>query len=118
MKPATLDTSVMLDPMNVSVNDNPAENRYEVFAGGERAGFVQYRIHDNRITMVHTEVDPSFEGLGLGSKLAKAALEDVRKRGLELVPLCPFISAYIRRHPDEYLDLVVPDLRDKVMGNA
>ncbi len=54
----------------------------------------------------HTEVFPEFEGKGVGSRLATGALDDVRARGLKLTPQCPFISAYIKRHP-AYADLVV-----------
>ena len=53
----------------------------------------------------HTEIDPAFEGHGVGSALAKAALDDVRAKGLKAVPLCPFIRTWIDRHPD-YEDLV------------
>ena len=53
----------------------------------------------------HTEVVPQFEGQGLGSRLAKFALDDVRRRGLQVVPVCTFVAGYIRRHP-EYHDLV------------
>jgi predicted GNAT family acetyltransferase len=53
----------------------------------------------------HTEVDPAFEGHGIGSALAAGALDDARRRGLVVVPSCPFIRAYITRHP-EYADLL------------
>jgi predicted GNAT family acetyltransferase len=52
---------------------------------------------------VHTEVSPTVEGEGLGSRLVSGALDDIRARGLEVVPLCPVAAAYIRRHP-EYAD--------------
>lgn len=68
------------------------------------------------MTIYHTEVDPAFEGQGVGSQLAKAALDDVRARGLELVPRCPFIAAYIRRHSEDYLDLVAEPLREELMA--
>jgi predicted GNAT family acetyltransferase len=58
--------------------------------------------------LVHTEVEPRAEGTGLGSQLVTEALDDIRARGLRVVPLCPFVAAYIRRHPD-YADLVVKD---------
>ena len=56
----------------------------------------------------HTEIDDAFEGQGLGSTLAKAALADAREHGLRVVPLCPFIAGYIKKHP-EYTDLVDHD---------
>ncbi len=102
----------------MSVRDNAAESRYEVLADGELAGFAQYRLNGGRMTIFHTEIDPAFEGRGLGSELARGALADVRARGLELVPRCPFIAEFVRRHPDEYLDLVVPSLRASLMRDA
>jgi predicted GNAT family acetyltransferase len=104
--------------MSSEVRDNPDQARYEVYADGELAGFAQYRLSGDRITMFHTEIDPAHEGRGLGGDLARAALADVRARGLELVPLCPFIAGFIRSHPDEYLDLVVPEMRERVVGNG
>ena len=104
--------------MSTEVRDNPEESRYELLVDGRLAGFAQYRLEDERITMYHTEVEPEYEGRGLGDELAHDALDDVRRRGLTLVPLCPFIAAYIRRHPDEYLDLVAPTMRDRVMDGA
>ncbi len=88
------------------VRDNPGANRYEVLLGDVVAGFSEYRTHADRIVFTHTEVDPAFAGKGIGSRLAAGALDDVRARGLKVTPICPFIAAYIRRHPT-YADLVV-----------
>jgi hypothetical protein len=57
------------------------------------------------MTIPHTEVQSRFEGQGLGARLARFVLDDARERGLRVVPRCPFIAAYIKRHP-EYADLV------------
>ena len=100
--------------MGIEVIDNPDLTRYEVRVDGELAGFVQYRVQGNVMTMVHAEVDPSFEGKGVGSELAKQSLSDVRARSLELIPRCPFIAHYVRHHPGDYLDLVPESLRDQV----
>ena len=108
----------MLGDMSSRVLDNPAESRYEVFSDGQLAGFALYQLHDDRITMYHTEIEPAFEGEGLGGELAREALGDVRSRGLIVEPLCPFIAAFIRQHQDEYLDLVVPKMREKVTSHA
>lgn len=89
------------------VSDNPALRRYELHVAGQLAGFAEYRSVRGRLIFTHTEIDPAFEGRGLGGRLAKGTLDDVRARGLVLTPLCPFIAAYIRRHP-EYADLVAP----------
>jgi len=104
--------------MRAEVRDNQEESRYEVLVGGRLAGFAQYRLDGKQITMYHTEVEPEYEGKGLGDELAHAALDDVRRRGLVLVPLCPFIAAYIRRRPGDYLDLVAPSLTARVMEGA
>ncbi|MDX6583145.1 MAG: uncharacterized protein QOI10_2329 [Solirubrobacterales bacterium] len=97
--------------MELLVADNPDEARYEVFADGEPAGFVTYRLGSGRISFLHTEVDPAFEGHGVGGRLASEALDDARARGLDVLPFCPFVKAYITKHP-EYLDLVPVDERD------
>jgi predicted GNAT family acetyltransferase len=98
------------------VTDNPAESRFEIHVGGERAGLVQYHLrghdegHGALISLVHTEVDDRFQGMGLASKLARGALDDARARGLGVLPYCPYIKSWIAKHPD-YLDLVPEDRR-------
>jgi predicted GNAT family acetyltransferase len=87
------------------VADNPDERRYEVWVGDQLAGKAEYRQAGNRLIFFHTEIDDAFAGGGVGSRLAREALDDVRRRGLRVTPKCPFIAAYIRRHP-EYRDLV------------
>ena len=93
--------------MATDVVNNPDEARYEVWTEGELAGFVQYRPREGALNLFHTEIDGAYEGQGLGSKLARGALDDVRAQGLAVVPSCPFIAGYISRHP-EYEDLVTP----------
>jgi predicted GNAT family acetyltransferase len=94
-----------------SVRDHPEQERYEVYDDDDRlAGFAQYHRRRSLIAFVHTEIDPAFEGQGLGSVLVKAALEDAREQGLAVLPFCPFVRGYIERHP-EYLDLVPADHR-------
>jgi predicted GNAT family acetyltransferase/glutaredoxin len=91
------------------VVDVPEESRYELRLGGETVGVAAYhRRRENRIVFLHTEVDEALEGRGFGSRLAAAALGDARERGLEVVPLCPFIARYIQRHP-EYQAAVAVD---------
>jgi predicted GNAT family acetyltransferase len=87
------------------VVDAPEASRYELRLGDRVIGFVAYRRRNDRIVFIHTEIDESYEGRGLGSRLAEAALEDVRGKGLVVVPLCPFIARYIQEHP-EYHELV------------
>lgn len=90
--------------------DNTERHRYELRKGGEVAAFAEYNLLEGALMFTHTEVLPQFEGQGLGSRLAKAALDDVRQRGLRAIPQCPFIAGYIRKHP-EYLDLVAEEHR-------
>lgn len=87
------------------VVNNAGAGKYEITLDGKPAGFAEYRLKDSRVVFTHTEVDSAFEGHGVGSTLARYALDDVRERGLRAVPLCPFIAAYIERHP-QYQDLV------------
>jgi predicted GNAT family acetyltransferase len=90
----------------VKVADNEHLHRYEALVDGEVAGFIGYRPVPGGVRdLVHTEVDPAFEGKGVASKLVVGALEAERARGGKIVPSCPFVSAYLRRHP-EYADLV------------
>ena len=88
--------------------DNPRASRYELWLGPTRAGFLQYRAEPGVVVLVHTEVDPAFEGRGLGERLVAGALADLRARGCRLVPRCSFVRAYLRRHPDQD-DLVAGD---------
>jgi len=96
--------------MATQVVDNPEQHRYELQVDGTVAGFALYRRQPGVVTFTHTEIDPAYEGQGLGSALARSALDQVRDSGEQVVPQCPFIATYIRRHP-QYLDLVVPDRR-------
>jgi predicted GNAT family acetyltransferase len=92
--------------VDVDVTDNEQRHRYEALADGKVAGFIDYRpVRDGVRNLVHTEVDPAFEGKGVASKLVVAALEAERARGGKIVASCPFVSAYLRRHP-EYADLI------------
>jgi uncharacterized protein len=92
--------------------DNPARSRFEMHVGGERAGLVQYNLHGDTLTLIHTEVNDKFQGMGLASKLARAVLDSARERGLAVLPYCPYITGWIRKHPD-YRDLVPEGSREK-----
>jgi uncharacterized protein len=92
--------------MDLRVVDNPEELRYELWVGATRAGFIEYRSEPGAILLVHTEVDPAFEGQGLGARLVAGTLNDLRARDVKVVALCPFVRAYLRHHR-EYADLVV-----------
>lgn len=92
-------------PQPIEVSDDREAERYVIAVGGEPAGFVQYRDRGRALALVHTEIDDRFEGQGLGGRLVAAALDDLRSRGLAVLPFCPFVRGYIARHR-EYLDLV------------
>ena len=97
-----------MDDREYVVRDNPEELRYEILRGDELVGEIRYRIEPGVIVLVHTDVAPSAEGQGIGSRLVAGALDDIRSRGVRVVPVCPFVTAYLRRHPEQR-DLVVPD---------
>lgn len=89
----------------IDIRDDPEEKAYVIDVDGRRAGKAEYRSRDDLKVFVHTEIDDEFEGMGLGTRLVKYALDDVRASGGRMVPLCPFFAAYLKRHP-EYEDLV------------
>ena len=86
------------------VADAPGKHRFEVFVGEELGGFAEYKLTGKKIAFTHTEIDPRFEGHGLGGRLARSALDSARERGLEVLPFCPFIRGWIAKHPD-YIEL-------------
>ncbi len=90
--------------MTDAVQNNPARKRYQLEVEGHIAA-TYYELSDRVITFVHTEVPPELGGKGIGSKLIKGALDQVRAAGLKVVPRCPFVKAYIEKHPD-YADLL------------
>jgi Predicted acetyltransferase len=87
------------------VIDEPTRQRYEARLGDLVVGFTEYRAVRGRLILFHTEVDPAFEGRGVGRRLAVGALDDIRARGLRVTVKCPFIGAFMERHP-EYQDLL------------
>src|ERR1700722_9109255 len=93
-----------------AVTDNPASSRYELHVGGERAGTIAYQLRNATISLLHTEIEPSFQGAHLAGYLARFALDDARERGLAVLPFCPYVSSWIKRHP-EYAELVPQDRR-------
>ncbi|MDJ1132771.1 GNAT family N-acetyltransferase [Streptomyces iconiensis] len=94
-----------MSEQDVEVTDNPGENRYEARVGGALAGATQYKRAPHVVALLHTEVEPEFEGRGVGGALARTALDTARAAGDEVVPVCPFVAGYIHQHP-EYQPLV------------
>ncbi|MCC3655364.1 N-acetyltransferase [Streptomyces sp. S07_1.15] len=92
--------------MSTAVRDNPAENRYEIHEAERLAGFSAYRLTGRRIAFTHTETLPEFRGRGLAGRLVAGGLDDARRRGLAVLPFCPYVREYIAEHADAHLDLV------------
>lgn len=97
------------DPQ-VLVADAPERNRFIATIDGEGAGFIVYRLRPALIALIHTEVEERFEGHGVGGALARFALDQARDQGLAVLPFCPFVNDWMKRHP-EYVDLVPPAYR-------
>lgn len=88
----------------MTVTDNAAAARFEIDVDGEVAGYAEYRRREGVVTFTHTVVDPAYEGRGVGSALVRGALDAVRAEGARVLAQCPFVRAWIERHPD-YADL-------------
>lgn len=93
--------------MATTVTENPERRGYEISVDGAPAGFTRFLVDGDVATMPHTEIDPEYGGQGLATTLIRAALDDARARGLTVVPLCPFVRAFLDRNTD-YQDLVAP----------
>lgn len=82
------------------VKDNRHKHRFELETAGKLNIVVYEPVDDETLALTHTEVDSSLEGQGVGSHLVQGVLEYIDRNNLKIVPLCPFVSAYIQRHPD------------------
>lgn len=95
----------MSEVAEATVRDNPDKNRYEIATdSGVVAGFAEYLDLDGVRVFTHTEVDEAFSGQGMGSSLARGALDDVRERGIRIRVKCPFMKKFVESH-QEYADL-------------
>jgi uncharacterized protein len=93
-------------PTNATdVRDNAENRRFEIWLDGELAGFTTYRLRSGVISFLHTEVDPRFQGRGLGQELIAEALRSARQRALKVLPFCPYVRGFIAQN-SEFLDLV------------
>ena len=101
---------------DIEVVHNEAAQRFEAHVGGETA-FLTYRRFPDRFVMVHTEVPPALEDQGIAGKLVTAALDFARAAHLRVVPLCPYVSDFISKHP-EYLDLLSEQDRAQILEHA
>ena len=101
----------MTEVAPIVIADAPERKRFEATVGGEPAGSLVYRFRPGLLALIHTEVDERFEGHGLGGKLARFALDRARDQGLAVLPFCPFVDDWMKRHR-EYVDLVPADYRE------
>ena len=92
--------------MGERLEHNTDADRYELYVDDELAGIAEYRTDGDILDMVHTGVDPSMGGKGIGSRLVGGALADIQAHNQRIRPYCTFVSAYVQRHP-EFLPLVV-----------
>ena len=89
----------------ILVRDAPDRSRFEITVDGQLAGFAEYRSHPGSFTFTHTQVDEAYQGRGLAGRLIRTALDTARRRGLMVVPLCPYVAGFIRANHD-YLPIV------------
>jgi predicted GNAT family acetyltransferase len=99
------------------IRNNRHRFRYEIVVDGVVAGFLQYTMRGGRVVLAHTEVPEANAGRGLATRLVRGALDDIRQRGLGIVPVCPFVEAFIERNPD-YDDLVDHEMFDALNTEA
>ncbi|QHC72982.1 GNAT family N-acetyltransferase [Rathayibacter sp. VKM Ac-2805] len=90
----------MSDSDTPTVRDVPERSRFVIEVGGTPAGFAEYTRQGDEVTLTHTVVDDAWEGHGLGSILARAAVTAITEAGGTVVPRCPFVAAWLRKHPD------------------
>lgn len=90
---------------DIQIADQPEQDRYVVSLNGEVIGRADYVRRGDVVVIPHTQVNPAHGGQGLGGQLVCFALDDIRSRGLRVEPACPFVSAYLAKHP-EYNDLL------------
>lgn len=91
----------MADGKAVQVVERPEENRFEAHVGGKLAGVIVYQERGGRVVATHTEVDKRYKGRGIGSQLVQGMVDLLRSDGRRLQPVCPFVSAWLERHPDQ-----------------
>lgn len=92
--------------MSLVIEDAPPADRYEAHLDDQLAGVLEYLVEGGQIDLVHTEVATDHEGQGIGAALARFALDDARRRGLRVIASCPYVRAYLARHPEDH-DLVI-----------
>lgn len=92
--------------MDLLITDAAAAQRYEAHLDGDLAGIIDYVFKHGRLALVHTEVMAGYEGRGVANRLVRFALDDARQRGFRVLAICPYVRAYLERHPEDR-DIVV-----------
>ena len=95
------------------VRDNFDRHRFEIDLGGGNFAVAEYTLTPDKIIFTHTEVPEAYEGKGIAGTLIRFALDAARERGLQVVPLCPFVAAYVQKHA-EVQDLLDPAWRKRL----
>jgi predicted GNAT family acetyltransferase len=103
-----------MEILNIEVVNNEAEQRFEAHVQGQTA-FLAYRRFPDRLVLVHTEVPPALEGKGIAGKLVARALDLARAAHLRVIPLCPYVTSFVRKHP-EYHDLLSPEDHSQILA--
>jgi uncharacterized protein len=91
----------MADTATLEILDKPERNRFEARLEGELVGLIDYIPLPGKIIATHTEVAERYKGQGFGARLVQGMIDQLRADGRLLQPLCPYVAAYLRRHPDE-----------------
>ena len=99
---------------SLTVRDNVERHRFEIDLADGSFAIAEYNLPEGKIMFTHSEVPPHHEGQGLGTMLIRAGLSAARERGLQVIPICPFFAAYIKKHAEEQ-DLLDPAYR-RVLG--
>ena len=99
----------------VAVTHNEPAHRFEATVDGLRS-LLAYRLFPDRIVLHHTEVPPPIQGQGMAAKLTRAALDFARAHHLRVVPMCPYVSSFLRKHR-EYQDLVSSADLEKILSD-
>jgi predicted GNAT family acetyltransferase len=99
---------------NLVIRDNPEMHRFETDLADGSIAIAEYNLLEGKVVFTHTEVPSAHEGQGIGSALIRFALSWAREHGLQVIPICPFFAAYIKRH-EEVQDLLDPSYR-KALG--
>src|SRR3954470_12362116 len=97
----------MSESSTTAVERVDADRRYEILVDGRRAGLTAYRDRGAQRVFFHTEIDDTFAGQGLAAQLIQLALADVRESGKRIVPVCPYVAKFLKRH-DEFTDITDP----------